>query len=369
MAEESKSKDTSFLDEKPSRKIHVKDVLFIVLRNLHWLIICAAAGAVIAGYTVHHQNRVYQSNARMLIKGSSTGSNDNTLREASIKNMFPARTLYNSTINNEMMILTSKSAMTEVAKNLKLNVIYTTKTRIVGRVKDLYGESPLTIDFIDNDDEDYVTLIATPVDDQKANLSMGEDYEPVTAPYGDTVAMPFGRVVVNNTWFLTEGSYGNSITVTHQSLNATADRYRAALSVNRDNDYNTIVNIVLQDPSPIRAAEVINEVIRVYNEDAIKDKQRIIAYTYDYINERLKLLQTDLGIQENQLAGFKREHQLLDLSSFGQNYLATSIQSSEEIEKLRKQLSMARYLIQTNESSDDAHLIPSSSVIDNENIR
>ena len=47
MAEESKSKDTSFLDEKPSRKIHVKDVLFIVLRNLHWLIICAVAAAAV----------------------------------------------------------------------------------------------------------------------------------------------------------------------------------------------------------------------------------------------------------------------------------------------------------------------------------
>ena len=368
MADESKSNNTSFLDEKPGQKIHVKDVLFIVLRNLHWLILCAAAGAVIAGYTVHHQNRVYQSNARVLIKGSSTGSGDNAMREASVKNMFSTRALYNSNINNEMMILTSKSAMSEVAKNLNLNITYTTKTRIVGRVKDLYGESPLTIDFIDNDDEDYVMLTATPIDDKTVSLSIGEGFEPVTARYGDTVAMPFGRVVVHNTWFLTQGSYGTAITVTHQSLNATADHYRAALAVSRDNDFNTIVSIVLHDPSPIRAAEVINEVIRVYNDDAIKDKQRIIAYTYDYINERLKLLQTDLGIQENQLAGFKREHQLLDLSSFGQNYLATSIQSSEEIENLRKQLSMARYLIQTNESSDDTHLIPTSNVLDNENI-
>lgn len=149
MADENKNKELSFLDEKKGPKIHVKDVLFILLRNLHWLIICGALGAAIAGYTVRHQNRVYMSSARVLIKGSSTSSGDNAMREASVKNMFSTRSLYNSSINNEMMILTSKSAMLEVAQNLKLNIRYTAKTRIIGREKDLYGESPFTVDFID----------------------------------------------------------------------------------------------------------------------------------------------------------------------------------------------------------------------------
>ena len=137
MAEEKKNADTSFLEEKKTQKIHVKDILFTVLRNLHWLVLCGAAGAIIAGYHVRHEDRVYESNARILIKGSSTGNNE-SLREASIKNMFSTRSLYNSSINNEMMILTSKSALTEVARNLKLNVIYTAKTRLVNRTKDLY---------------------------------------------------------------------------------------------------------------------------------------------------------------------------------------------------------------------------------------
>ena len=115
MAENTNNNDTSFLEEKSGPKLHIKDILFIVLRNLHWLILCGALGALIAGYYVRHQNRVYESNARLLIKGSSTGSgnSDNTLREASIKNMFATRSLYNSSINNEMMILTSKNALIE----------------------------------------------------------------------------------------------------------------------------------------------------------------------------------------------------------------------------------------------------------------
>ncbi len=139
MAEETKNSETSFLDQKTGPKVHVKDVLVIVMRNLHWLLLCGAIGALVSGYWVRHQNRVYESSARLLIKGSSTGSGSDvsTMREASIKSMFANKSLYNSSINNEMMILSSKSAMLEVAKNLDLNVVYTTKTRLVNRVKDL----------------------------------------------------------------------------------------------------------------------------------------------------------------------------------------------------------------------------------------
>ena len=287
MADENKNRELSFLDEKKGPKVHVKDVLFIVLRNLHWLIICGVLGAAIAGYTVRHQNRVYSSNARVLIKGISTGG-DNTIREASVKNMFSTRTLYNSNINNEMMILTSKSALTEVTQNLKLNIFYTSKTRIVGREKDLYGESPFTVDFIDNDEEDYVSFDIIAKNDKVCDINLGEQYEPIHAAFDDTVATPFGRVAVHPTWFLNQSYYGTPIHVEHRSMTATSERYRAALQVGRDDDFNSIIYIVLNDPSPIRAAEVINEVIRVYNEGAIKDKKRIIAETYDYINGRLQ---------------------------------------------------------------------------------
>ena len=366
MADGKDNNNMDFLDEKKGPKLHVKDVLFIVLRNIHWLILCAAIGAFVAGYWVRHQNHVYQSSARVLIKGSSTSSSSTAAREASVKSMFATRSIYNSDINNEMMIFSSKSAMLEVARALDLNVFYTSKTRIVNRVKDLYGESPIKVDFIDNSEDDYMAFDALIDSPSELTITM-DGYEPQKVKVEDTVALPFGRVVVHPTWFMSPSSSGQLLHVEHRSMNAVADYYRAATIVSRDNDFNTIINVVLQDAAPIRAADVINEAIRVYNEDAVKDKKRIIAETYDFINERLRLLQSDLGAQENALANFKRENRLLDLSSYGQSYLATSIQSSEEKDRLNKQLTTARYLIQMNES-DETHLIPNNVGVDDEHI-
>ena len=359
--------DTSFLDEKKGPKLHIKDVLFIVLRNAHWLLLCGAVGALVAGYSVRHQNRVYESNAQLLIKGSTTGSSENSVREASVRSMFSTKSLFNSNINNEIQILTSKNALTDVATNLKLNIRYTAKTKIVNRVKDLYGESPIEVTFVDVNPEDWVALEVTPIDDNTCRLAF-DGYEPQDETYGDTVATPTGRIVVTRTWFMTPSYYGTAINVSHAAMSATAEQYRGALSVVRNDDFNSIINISLHDASPIRAADVINEAIRVYNEDFIRDKQRIIAYTYDYINQRLQMLQSDLGIQENALAGIKREHNLLDLSNFGQSYLATSIESSEEIERLKKQLNMARYLVETNESSRTPQIIPANIGLDDQAI-
>ena len=366
MAQNSEQTDLSFLEESKGPKLHIKDILFTILRNLHWLILCGAIGATIAFFYVHRQNRIYESSAKIVLRGN-TNNGDNTLREASVKGMFTNKPLYNSTINNEVMILTSKTTMLRVVENLELNVTYTATTRLVKRKKDLYGESPIKVNFIDNNDNDYVAIKVTPIDDKQIRIQYGE-YKPIVAPLNDTVATAAGRIVINRTWFYTPDFYNIPIDVVHANTIDVAEYYRHAMSVVRDDDYNTIVNLTLRDLSPLRAADIINEVIKVYNDDAVNDKKRIIAFTYDYINERLSLLHADLGDQETALATFKRDNQLLDIDNYGQSFMATNIESSQEVDRLKKQLSLARYLLQVNETNNTNALIPPSIGIEDNNV-
>ena len=75
------------------------------------------------------------------------------------------------------MIFSSKSAMLEVARTLDLNIFYTTKTKIVNRVKDLYGESPIKVDFVDNGEDDYVAFDVV-INSPTTLTIMQADYEP-----------------------------------------------------------------------------------------------------------------------------------------------------------------------------------------------
>ena len=358
--------DLSFLDAEPTVSFHIKDLLYTLLRNIHWLILFGTAGALIANFTARRQDRLYESNARIVLRGNATDS-DNSLREAAINNMFSDRPFYNTSVNNEVMILTSKTTMLKTVENLHLNISYNGNSKVVRRKKDLYGSSPVTVEFLDNSENDYVALTVTPVNSNTVNMEYG-DYKPLAIHINDTQSTPFGRIVVRSTWFYTPECYNNPISVVYAPLHAVADYYRHTISVSRDGETNTIVNISLVDRSPRRAADVINELIRVYNEEAVKDKKRIIAYTYDYINERLSQLHLDLDQQESVIASFKRDNQLINLDSYGLTFLNTNNEYTQEVDKLKQRLSLARYLQQLNESNDNSSLLPPAVGIDDATI-
>lgn len=366
MTENPNVPDLSFLDAEPSVGFHIKDLLYTLLRNIHWLILFGSIGTLIANISARRQDREYESNARIVLRGNATES-DNSLREATVDNIFSNRPFYNTTVNNEVMILTSKTTMMKTVENLHLNITYSGNTKVVRRKKDLYGCCPISVDFLDNGKNDHVALTVTPIDANTVSLEYGE-YAPLLLHLNDTQSTPFGRVCVSTTWYYTPECYHNAISVVHAPLQSVADYYRKTISVSRDGENNTIVNISLVDPSARRAADLINELIRVYNDEAIKDKKRIIAYTYDYINERLSQLHLDLDQQESVIASFKRNNQLINLDNYGQSYINTNNEYSQEVDKLKQHLSLARYILQINENNSSSNLLPPAIGIDDATI-
>ena len=122
--------DLSFLDDKQSISFHIKDIIFLILRNIHWLIIFAALGGVVANLYARRQEKSYESSAKILIRaGNDINVSDNDTREATIRTALGLRSFFSSTINNEIMILTSKSTIQRAVEDLHLNVKYSTTAR------------------------------------------------------------------------------------------------------------------------------------------------------------------------------------------------------------------------------------------------
>ena len=143
--------DLSFINKQQLSNYHIKDVFFLVLRNWYWILLCAIVGTLLAYLIAHGQTRIYESNAKILIRtGSGLSINDNDSREGSIRNALGIASFYASSINNEIMILTSKTTVQKAVEDLQLNVNYTSKPRFARRAKDLYGISPVVVEFADN---------------------------------------------------------------------------------------------------------------------------------------------------------------------------------------------------------------------------
>lgn len=345
----------SFLDESPSDFLHIKDITITILRNIHWFLLCAVIGAFISWYSVHQKPRIYSASAQIAIQSLI---NDNAIQSpsAQMNNLGSRRLIPNyAALNSEIFSLKSKTSMMQVVENLNLNVDYKCSSKVVRRSRDLYGESPVTVDFIDFNGTQYQTVVVTPVSDSLFTLSEGDSYS-ITAAYGDTLATPASRIVVDKTWFLADTYYGATITVRYSSVNDVADRYRSAISVSRNDQLDNVLNLSIRDTSPIKAAAIVNEAIAVYNGNAVNAKKRVIAQTYDYINDRLNTLDSDLSSKEGEIAAFKSANQIIDTRNYGQEFVAGNVEASEEMEALQRQLSLARYVRSAAASSDGGTL-------------
>ena len=61
----------------------------------------------------------------------------------------------------------------------------------------------------------------------------------------------------------------------------------------------------MNDLSPTRAADILDMLITVYNEEAIKDKNRISVNTAEFIKERLQIIEHELGSVETDIEDLK----------------------------------------------------------------
>lgn len=350
------SADNTFLDEGIKKKIHIKDILLLILHNIHWLILCGIIGGLIGTYMVRKQDKVYQAHASIMLKnigsngrGGSSRFFDQSAALSGYSGSFGR--FYANSVQNEILVLKSKTTMAQVVERLGINQFYSTKTKFFKRNVDLYKKSPIEVKLIDATSSTNVSFTVTPMKDSTAVIEIA-DIAPIKVHLRDTVKTPLGRMVVEPTWYLQASSLNVPVNVRRMDLASAANMFRYALNISYDDRTISVVNLSMRGSSPERAADIINTVIEVYNEDVINDKTRLLDYTTNYINERLELLGSDLGMNQNQIATFKQEHNLVDVASYGQMYMEASIQSNAEVENLMQQLSYDEYMTEQLKSTD-----------------
>ena len=114
---------------------------------------------------------------------------------------------------------------------------------------------------------------------------------------------------------------------------------------------------------------MINTLISVYNTDAINDKNQIVMNTSNFINDRLIVIEKELGSVDSDIESYKREHQLTDISSETGMYLQTSSRNQQEGLSLENQLSLAKYIKNyLTDPGKSSELIPANTGISDVNI-
>ncbi|MCD8309742.1 MAG: polysaccharide biosynthesis tyrosine autokinase, partial [Prevotellaceae bacterium] len=136
-----------------------------------------------------------------------------------------------------------------------------------------------------------------------------------------------------------------------------------------NDDKATVISLSYKDVSIQRAEDVLNMLIAVYKENWVRDKNEIAISTTMFINDRLGILERELGDVDEDISSYKSKNLLPDVEAASNLYMNQSQQTNNRILELNTRLSMARYVRNYLTSNSNANqLLPVNSGIESASI-
>ena len=204
--------------------------------------------------------------------------------------------------------------------------------------------------------------------DSSYAIVLGED-KSLNAHFGDTLNVRGVDIVVTPTNYYDKSWDGKTLHIQKIPVSAAASYFIGRLGVRQEEAEASILKLSIQDASPVRAADVLNTLIQAYNEDVIREKNQVAINTADFINERLIIIENELGGVENTLESFKRSNQILSMESETGSSLGDSQKYNAEAIELETQISLAKYIKDyLTDPSKDRELIPANTGIANPSV-
>ena len=177
-----------------SGAINLHDIIRMVVVNWYWFVLSVIICLGAAYYYLAKTPKIYSRTATILVKDSRKGGDLDVSAFSDLAGFQTQRS-----VDNEVFILQSRRLMSEVVRRLNLSVNYSIDERL--RDKDLYGESPIEVSFVNDNEDQALSLSVTPISDEQIQLSdfhdgfvtKQESRSVITAQYGDTIPPPSDR--------------------------------------------------------------------------------------------------------------------------------------------------------------------------------
>lgn len=350
--------------------LRIQDLLYLCLMKWQWFVLSLVVTVGVATVYLLRTPAVYTRTTSVLIKEDSKGKSvSSDLESFSEFGLFQSST----NVNNELVTFQSPALMTEVVKRLRLDMNYFVPGKFHRQVA--YGLTlpvDVTISDLPENESAGFTLDVQP----DSTLLLSDFIRNGTELDGmdikgrllDSITTPLGKIIIHTT-----PNYVNGETYTlyvgKSSLYNTVDSYASNLSVSLNNEKASVIDLSFKDNSIQRAEDVLSMLISIYNENWVKDKNQIAVSTSMFINERLGVIEQELGNVDEDISSYKSEHLLPDVQAASSMYMAQSSQTNAQILALNNQLYMTRYI--RNYLANDANrtqLLPANSGIESANI-
>ncbi|WP_195407006.1 GumC family protein [Bacteroides congonensis] len=352
------------MGEQDEEKVDYQELLFRYIIHWPWFVASIMVCLIVAWGYLHFQTPVYQVSASIMIKDDKKSGGSTDLENLGIGGVITST----QSIDNEIEVLRSKTILKEVVNNLELYITYNDEDEFPK--KEMYKTSPVIVNLTAQEADKLpeaalIDMKISPEGSLDVNLKVGlNEYNqhfdklPAVLP---TDAGTFGFALKDSlTNGKIEGQKGERhiSTVVSQPFGV-AKGYQGALSIAPTSKATSVAVVSLMNTNIQRAQDFINKLMEMYNRNTNNDKNEVAEKTREFINERIKIIDEELGSTEDKLEAFKRNAGLTDISSDAQ----LAVSGNAEYEKKRvengTQINLVRDLAKyINNPSNEYEVLP-----------
>lgn len=335
------------------------DFFALCIRKWWWFAISVFVICGFAYLSILRTEPSYGCTASVMIKSDSRSRTVTSRIEAIDMNALKTT----SSVDNEIIAIQSVSLMREVVRRINLNNIYTTKGRWHSIT--LYGKTlPVMVDYLDVDDAEACgfKLKLQPggkfeLDDFKSKADLPDVC--IKGSLFDTLKTPVGRVVVSPALAYSD-DLKMDISCTHAPVNAVAKKYISKMTATLNDKKADVFTLNVTDVHPERAEDLLAMVIAIYNEKWVLDKNQIAKSTSAFIQDRLALIEQDLGGVDSDISSFKSANLLPDITAATNLYLSQNSETNKKLLDLDNQVNaVAAVRDYMRDDSNKDQLLPS----------
>ncbi|KAB1155795.1 GumC family protein [Flavobacterium luteum] len=364
------SKNKSKSNTEKEEEFYLKDILSKYIVHWKWFFVGIISFLIAAFLHLRYATPEYRASTTILVKDEKKGG---MLSELSAFADIGLVGGLKSNVDNEIEILKSRTLVESTVKMLDLNI----SMFIQGKINDIetYKKAPIKLNFINRKNKFYESkMIFNFIDlkNGKFQLESNLDYNDTSTIlsnkkeflYGEIIHTENGDLIINR--FIREknkkNNDGAAITIVVSPIDDVVDSFKNRIEVTSLSKTSSVVSVSITDPVIERAEIFLNNLIQIYNENAVSDKNLISEKTSEFIANRLKLITQELDGVEQDVEIFKKTNKLTNIETDAKLFLEGSSEYNKKILEAEIQSNVVYSLLEFMKNSTNSDLLPTNIV-------
>lgn len=317
-----------------SNEFNIRVILDVLLSQWYWFVLSVLVCMAMAYLYMQTVHTVYERQAIVLLK-----------EQIKTEDAFIEKQLFNrsSNVNNEILIFKSRTLMEEVVRRLSLNVEYSMDQGFKRTV--LFTESPVAVVFPDSVPEGQLNFIITPANREQffliGAMDENEKEQMTEGHFGQKMNFLGVEITINKTTEFSDKWFHIPVEVNYVPIKSAVSACLSGLDVKRADNDASLLALNYLDTNASRGDAILNTLINVYNDEALYDRNLVIQHTAVFIDERLDLINAELGEVDGDIESFKKKNGLTNISSEAGIYLSNQGRYEQEEVMLTNQIELA----------------------------